>query len=84
MKNGMSNGKLKDCLAYFFDDANFGGSLSNSYPYLVLENSKFETKTSKLWGHVPSVLTIISSNFTKTEQDDTEFDSNNTCINIQP
>ena len=46
----MFNGKLKECLAYFFEDANFGKNLWNSYPYLVLENSKFETETSKLRG----------------------------------
>ena len=55
----MFNGKLKDCLAYFFEDANFGGNLWNSYPYLVWENSKFETETSKLGGHAPSILTLI-------------------------
>ena len=41
----MSTGKLKDCLSYFFEDANFDGNLWNSYPYLVLENSKFEIET---------------------------------------
>ena len=39
----MFNGKLKGSLEYFFEDENFGGNLWNSHPYLVWENSKFET-----------------------------------------
>ena len=54
----MLNGKLKGSLEYFFQDENFGGNLWNSHPYLVWENSKFETETSKLGGHSPSVLAI--------------------------
>ena len=46
----MFNGKLKDCLEYFFEDANFGGNLWNSYLYLVWQKSKFENETSKLGG----------------------------------
>ena len=54
----MFNGKLKGSLEYFFEDENFGGNLWNSHPYLVWENSKFETETSKLGGHAPSVLAV--------------------------
>ena len=31
----------------FLEDAKFGGNLWNSYPHLVLENSKFETESTK-------------------------------------
>ena len=44
----MFNQKLKDCLEYFLEDANFGRNLWKSYLYLVWENSKFQTKSSKL------------------------------------
>ena len=57
----MFNGKLKYCLTYFLEDANFGGNFWNSYPYIVWENSKFETDTSKLGGHAPPVLTESTS-----------------------
>ena len=46
----MFNGKFKGSLEYFFEDENFGGNLWNSHPYLVWENSKFETETWKLGG----------------------------------
>ena len=45
MKNWIFNGKLKGSLKYFFEDENFGGNLWNSHPYLIWENSKFETET---------------------------------------
>ena len=62
----MLNGKLKGSLEYFFEDENFGGNLWNSHPYLVWENSKFETETSKLGGHTPSVLAVnLKSDFLK-------------------
>ena len=48
--NEKCSGKLKNCHAYFFEDADFGGNLWNSYPYRVLKNSKFETEASKLRG----------------------------------
>ena len=44
----MFNGKLKGSLKYFFEDENFGRNLWN--PYLIWENSKFETETSKFGG----------------------------------
>ena len=58
MKNGMSSGKLKDCLGISLKMQILVGLFWNSYPYLVLENSKFETKTLKFGGHSPSVLTL--------------------------